>query len=685
MDNRQNYSLLFPDVGHGWRKSFSRCNWLNPHYFPFKNIDKIIEYCISHQIKSILPVSLKSHRFLIKHQTKLKKENIEFLANNLVAIDCFGDKKLFYEFMIKNKLGTYMPIHYKDIRDVQYPCVVKSIAGSFGRGQRVVLTADELGNINDDELLSEYIEGNVEYATDILYNNRRIICHSSRIYHFDDKYYIAGQAKRQNIQVVSCDNAILDIFNEILRIVDYSGFCCVNYKIVDNKPILFEINARIGYFLTRIPSELKKMTEMYIDESFEVPDVSINDYQEKEIQSLMLLLAKVDKNYVSIRNTTLYSDLYNPHTKTLSIKKLQCSGPSISNQELDALKIVHHINGSISLSGNSRLTSLDGLNNIRTISGSLMLHNTGIEEIDGLNEIVELGSLIISDNPQLNHINGFTALRIIRNSLSIKNNQQLIKINGINSLKKITAGDLELSNNPRLVKINGLIGILSVGRSLILENCINLTDIFFLSSLKTVHNILFRRLKLTSAAPLRQVFKNSIHFKGYIKIIHCPLSNVTFMRGMKSVGSSFYLHNNQLSDLSGLDDLERVGASFSLLKNRLKDISQLAGLKEINGMLGLAYNQLTTLHGLENLEHVRIVRWDGHFCSLNISGNPQLNDIGALSNIKGNGNNIIMLMDKHQDFARIPEFDSVFSYNTIQVLAPDFSRIPDKLPMSAEY
>jgi hypothetical protein len=41
----------------------------------------------------------------------------------------------------------------------------------------------------------------------------------------------------------------------IIKLLNYSGCACFNYKIVDGAPIIFEMNPRVGASFTRAPDQ----------------------------------------------------------------------------------------------------------------------------------------------------------------------------------------------------------------------------------------------------------------------------------------------------------------------------------------------------------------------------------------------------------------------------------------------
>lgn len=240
-------------------------------------------------------------------------------------------------------------------------------------------------------------------------------------------------------------------------------------------------------------------------------------------------------------------------------------------------------------------------------------------ELDSLNMIRHIeGDLVVSSNG-IESLNGFNYLKSIKN-LYIQDMHKLKMINGFNVLEGIEA--LEISNNPNLEEINGF-------------------------------NVLF---------------KNNHTIKRSIKVIkNKKLENVSFLKGIQEVGSSFYLHHNNLKTLEGLEALERVDASLSLSYNQLRDLSALSNLTSVYGMLGLADNRLQTLHGLENLKILKITAWNGEDRVLNIQKNKNLYDISALKNITTKSRYVIILMDDESQYSKKPEADSIFYENTLEI------------------
>jgi len=115
-------------------------------------------------------------------------------------------------------------------------------------------------------LIIEYIAGLQEYATHILCKNGKVLNHITYQHNFTHDYFILGREKVYT-ELSYCSSKTLLIMKTILERINYSGFCCFDYKVLNDKPIFFEINARMGYSLVKDKIELKKMLDIYLDQN----------------------------------------------------------------------------------------------------------------------------------------------------------------------------------------------------------------------------------------------------------------------------------------------------------------------------------------------------------------------------------------------------------------------------------
>jgi len=429
------------------------------------------------------------------------------------------------------------------------------------------------------------------------------------------------------------------------------------------------------------------------------PSYSMTNANAADIQRFLRVLSKCNKAYVfSDDEGILYSDVFDPATGTFS-QSLQCPD-SLGDEDFAAFILLKHVKGNLVMKG-SAVTRLDGLSNLTTISGDLILNLSRIENLDGLNSLAKVnnielyglpnltsinglnsltqvqGRIYISTNSKLTSINGFNAIARIGASLHIINNLRLASIVGFQSLSEIADGSLELKSNDKLQEISGFSKLRRIGDTFSISNCPKLESLKQPSCLESVKNLFIRNTGISEIPALARLFNQQPDFPGYVKISSNHLTSIAFMRGLRSLDSSLYLHDNKLSNLEGLEHLEIVDASLCISLNQLNDLSQLSKLREINGVLILSNNRLTSLHGLESLSYVKTKNWGGSQLSIKLYGNTDLDgnislkDIGALANLVESKGNLIIQADKNHKFEREPDKDSDFyTKNTVLFQRP---------------
>lgn len=129
--------------------------------------------------------------------------------------------------------------------------------------------------------------------------------------------------------------------------------------------------------------------------------------------------------------------------------------------------------GSLTISNNSSLETISGLNNIVRIrdngsfsyGGVSIYNNSDLKNLEGLNNLLEIDEdLYISNNRSLGDIKALSGLTGV-NDLSIINNDVLVNLEGLNNMVKID-GSLNISENRDLENIEALSSLTSIKYSL---------------------------------------------------------------------------------------------------------------------------------------------------------------------------------------------------------------------------
>jgi carbamoylphosphate synthase large subunit len=157
------------------------------------------------------------------------------------------DKERFNNILVENNFGNYIP---KMLYNPQYPYILKKKEDQWGSNSHIIINSEQerqwLEKISSPDYFKQQLgPGQKEYATHLIYSEGRIINSLTIEYIFDAEYYIKGknrEVSRQKVERCPYHN----IFSSILGFIGFEGLCCINFKIIDSQPLIFEINPRFG-------------------------------------------------------------------------------------------------------------------------------------------------------------------------------------------------------------------------------------------------------------------------------------------------------------------------------------------------------------------------------------------------------------------------------------------------------
>jgi len=253
------------------------------------NIDsfgKIRQLMKLHRFACIIPITLE--------QTKWTDQHKRFVplvcAPTLAVYQMFNNKKLFAQFMKRSKFNQYIPTVYSEtdinqkIDCVEFPVILKRRVGYGSIGSIVIENKNQLmceltKRQQNEFIIQKYISDPEEYTAHLLLVNgsiRHDICYLSRN---ETKNYIQAGRTYNYIRLKSMPDLCEFAFEEIFKKVNYTGFACVDFKMIQtdgtdetdgtngtngtNETVktvqIFEINPRIGGSLVANTSDFKEM------------------------------------------------------------------------------------------------------------------------------------------------------------------------------------------------------------------------------------------------------------------------------------------------------------------------------------------------------------------------------------------------------------------------------------------
>lgn len=264
------------------------------------------------------------------------------------------------------------------------------------------------------------------------------------------------------------------------------------------------------------------------------------------------------------------------------------------------LQNITKITGSFKINQYSPLVStLNGLNNLTYIGGSIYIENTWMNDISGLQNLTYVGGNVVISGNNISDFSPLNNLLHVGYSLKLTSKPQYCCSNS-NLLLKLTNIPYDLIFSIGIANLNGLSNIATVGRDVYINEP-HITDFQGLNALTSVGGAL--TIESCNLMTSMQGLSSLSSVGGILQVKYCNL--LTSFQGfssLSSVGGLILYNNNNLTDLGGLNQITSLNLGLQI---------------EYNGIL----NSLSGLNNLTSISNKFIV-----------SSNYALNSINSLSN-----------------------------------------------------
>ena len=193
---------------------------------------------------AVIPLQL-SHYVPLRRHPRLQGST--FLIPSPQVVSLCDDKMKLAQFLAAHGFGDLVPrLRYAG---PPYPYVWKKRRGWWGMHCRIVNgPQDEIDlDLSDHDWFSqELVAGEVEFATHVLRVGGEIRYVSTFVHKMASAALVNGVKDSPLHSGFMRGCIYLDLFPEILARLDFEGTACFDYKIVNGKPVIFEINPRFG-------------------------------------------------------------------------------------------------------------------------------------------------------------------------------------------------------------------------------------------------------------------------------------------------------------------------------------------------------------------------------------------------------------------------------------------------------
>ena len=338
-------------------------------------------------------------------------------------------------------------------------------------------------------------------------------------------------------------------------------------------------------------------------------------------------------------------------------------GPDISNlQGLNPLTTIQGdliVGGYSVISDGTGLSNFLGLENLTSIGGNLHVENNpALSNFSGLENLESVGVLNPSDNSDglyLSHNQSLTSLSALEsltqlNALQIIQNSSLVSLEGLEQIDSLP-GCLIITADNGLSNLNGLDGLEYIGEC---------TNVFVANYILPTSIGMFVGWNVTwygQALENLEGLENLKHIEGNVLFVeNFGLTSLNGLNNLESIGGSLYLGitsydsygylislgNYDLQDLQGLESLTTIGDGLYVVGNSslydLEGLNNLESVSSVDPSAGVSILSNTNLHNLDGLEKLDSIpgtlQIGAGFFYQEWQGNPKLNDLGGISNLK---------------------------------------------------
>jgi predicted ATP-grasp superfamily ATP-dependent carboligase len=240
---------------YGYRPHWT--NFIDDKLLPFFNnkINQIKIYNDEYSLKKYLTVDgVYNKNYILplveSNMIELTNMNINAMMPRIDIIDIFSNKKKFSDYTINNNLQKYTPKIFTSIQGSPELVIVKPFYGAASYGTYLSELNKLESNIFENNIVQKYIDTTTEYAAYLVVNNGNIIYSFAYYRIYPKTPYIKGHNDTTIQYRCGINIEHLNILEKFLKPINYTGTCCIDYKLYNNIPIVFEINPRLGLSLS---------------------------------------------------------------------------------------------------------------------------------------------------------------------------------------------------------------------------------------------------------------------------------------------------------------------------------------------------------------------------------------------------------------------------------------------------
>lgn len=204
----------------------------------------------------IAPLTLAEIRFLHHQPPRLRHRA---LLPPLETLALCEDKLAFHRRLGALGFAAHLPglLEREEIArrlndPALYPFVVKKRIGEWGLEQAAMADPADVERraawIADDAYFcQDYVDGDLDFTSHLVMRRGTPVYFSTFPFRLDARPCLRGLCGPATRQPIDHGRGHADFFAGLLRSIGFrEGVCCFDYKLVDDRPVIFELNPRFG-------------------------------------------------------------------------------------------------------------------------------------------------------------------------------------------------------------------------------------------------------------------------------------------------------------------------------------------------------------------------------------------------------------------------------------------------------
>lgn len=230
----------------GWKKCIDKINEDNIFFIDLtENIDVLEEIVEKNKIEYIIPLCHEEYELLTTHNLASMIIGLDDITHNMLY-----NKVKFCEYMMENfeeNIPKTYELNGKQFVDtIRLPAVVKPNILFAGKGVVICKHMNKLRKCRQKkvDIIQEFIYDTYEYSANMFCVSGVIIN-----YKIIKQKYNMFNVKTSLFQLNECeyvDDFDMTFFKQIMSELNYSGGCCVDFKMQNGVIKIFEMNPRFG-------------------------------------------------------------------------------------------------------------------------------------------------------------------------------------------------------------------------------------------------------------------------------------------------------------------------------------------------------------------------------------------------------------------------------------------------------